>query len=95
MNNFNEWYFDLFSKGDGAGLNQQEIAEEAWYAQQTKIDELQKRIDEYNRKLNIFIDGLKKAHNDDKNNKIDYWRGFSECADSSVQVFIRDVGFID
>lgn len=64
-------------------------------SRQAEIDELQKRVNEHNRKLNIFIDELKKTHNDNNDNKIDYWRGFSECADSSVQVFLRDVGFID
>lgn len=45
MRGFNDWYFDLFESGNGACLNQQEIAEEAWQHQQSKIDELQKRVD--------------------------------------------------
>ena len=45
MRSFDEWYFDLFESGNGARLNQQEIAEEAWDYQQSKIDELQKRVD--------------------------------------------------
>ena len=45
MRSFNDWYFDLFESGNGACLNQQEIAEEAWDYQQSKVDELQKRVD--------------------------------------------------
>ena len=41
MRSFNDWYFDLFESGNGAYLNQQEIAEEAWQHQQSKVDELQ------------------------------------------------------
>lgn len=43
MRSFNDWYFDLFESGNGACLNQQEIAEEAWDYQQSKVDELQRR----------------------------------------------------
>ena len=43
MKSFNDWYFDLFESGNGARLNQQEIAEEAWDYRQSKIDELQRR----------------------------------------------------
>lgn len=46
MRSFNDWYFDLFESGNGACLNQQEIAEEAWDYQQSKVDELQKRVDD-------------------------------------------------
>ena len=63
----------------------------AWYA----FQEQEKKIGEHNRKLNLFLDELKKTHNDDKDNKIDYWRGFSDCADSFIKVFLRDIGFID
>ena len=41
MRSFNDWYFDLFESGNGARLNQQEIAEEAWDYQQSKVDELE------------------------------------------------------
>ncbi|QXR26987.1 hypothetical protein [Acinetobacter junii] len=43
MRSFNDWYFDLFESGNGACLNQQEIAEEAWDYRQTEVDELQKK----------------------------------------------------
>ena len=43
MRSFNDWYFDLFESGNGASLNQQEIAEEAWDYQQSKVDELTKQ----------------------------------------------------
>ena len=61
----------------------------AWYA----FQEQQKKIDAHNKKLSLFIDELKKTHSDDKDNKMDYWRGFSDCAEASVKVFYRDVGF--
>ena len=43
MRSFDDWYFDLFESDNGACLNQQEIAEEAWDYQQSKVDELQRR----------------------------------------------------
>ena len=57
------------------------------------MQEQQKKIDAHNKKLSLFIDELKKTHSDDKDNKMDYWRGFSDCAEASVKVFYRDVGF--
>ena len=47
MRSFDDWYFDLFESGNGACLNQQEIAEEAWDYQQSKVDELQKQRDSF------------------------------------------------
>lgn len=44
MRSFDDWYFDLFESGSGACLNQQEIAEEAWDYQQSKVDELQNDV---------------------------------------------------
>lgn len=64
-------------------------------SQQAKIDELQARVADHDLKLELFINELEKTYREDKDNKIDYWRGFSECADSSVKVFYRDVGFIN
>ena len=61
----------------------------AWYA----FQEQQNKIDAHNKKLSIFIDELKKTHSNDKDNKMDYWRGFADCAEASVKVFYRDVGF--
>ena len=61
----------------------------AWHA----FQEQQKKIDAHNKKLSIFIDELKKAHSNDKDNRMDYWRGFADCAEASVKVFYRDVGF--
>ena len=58
-------------------------------------DELVCMIDDHDLKLELFINELKKTYREDKDNKIDYWRGFSECADSSIKVFYRDVGFIN
>ena len=57
------------------------------------MQEQQNKINAHNKKLSLFIDELKKTHSNDKDNKIDYWRGFSDCADASVKVFYRDVGF--
>ena len=61
----------------------------AWYA----FREQQKKIDAHNKKLSLFIDELKKTHSNDKDNKMDYWWGFADCAETSVKVFYRDVGF--
>lgn len=47
MRSFNDWYFDLFESGNGACLNQQEIAQEAWDYRQTEVDELQKQRDSF------------------------------------------------
>ena len=60
----------------------------AWYAYQ----EQQKKINEHNAKLQKFIDELTKTEQDDKDNKIEFWRGFAECAGSVRDVFLRDVG---
>ena len=40
MKTFSDWYFDLFESGVGSRLNQQEIAEDAWDYQQSKVDEI-------------------------------------------------------
>ena len=61
----------------------------AWYSYQ----EMQKNIDAHNKKLSLFIDEIKKTHSEDIDNKMDYWRGFSDCAETTVKVFYRDVGF--
>ena len=53
MRSFNDWYFDLFESGNGACLNQQEIAEEAWDYRQTEVDELQNNINLLNEALDI------------------------------------------
>ena len=57
------------------------------------MQEQQNKIDTHNKKLSIFIDELKKTHSNDKDNKMNYWRGFADCAEASVKVFYRDVGF--
>lgn len=57
------------------------------------MQEQQRKINAHNKKLSLFIDELKKTHSDDKDNKMDYWRGFSDCAEASVKIFYRDVGF--
>ena len=57
------------------------------------MQEQQNKINAHNKKLSLFIDELKKTHSNDKDNKMDYWRGFSDCAEASVKVFYRDVGF--
>lgn len=62
----------------------------AWFAYQ----EQQKKIDAHNEKLSLFIDELKKTRSEDIDNKIDYWRGFSDCAETTVKVFYRDVGVV-
>ena len=73
-------------------INQLAQANQVW---QIKCDELQGRIDDHDLKLELFINELEKTYREDKDNKIDYWRGFSECADSSIKIFHRDVGFIN
>lgn len=68
MRSFNDWYFDLFESGNGSCLNQQEIAQEAWDYQQSKVDEMQKRLqklfDNWNcGGMNLFdlLDALEQA----------------------------------
>lgn len=51
MRSFNDWYFDLFESGNGACLNQQEIAEEAWDYRQTEVDELRAKFDQHDQWL--------------------------------------------
>lgn len=55
MRSFNDWYFDLFESGNGARLNQQEIAEEAWDYQQSKVDELQCEV----KRINLWYSNVK------------------------------------
>ena len=78
-------------------LNYKELQEQgvfdAPYRAFEFMQEQQKRIDAHNKKLSLFIDELKKTHSDDKDNNMNYWRGFSDCAEASVKVFYRDVGF--
>ena len=81
---FDIWYYK--HQAD-IGYSKMKKAFEA--GQQSK----QAEIDAHNKKLSLFIDELKKTHSDDKDNKMDYWRGFSDCAEASVKVFYRDVGF--
>lgn len=54
MISFNDWYFDLFESGNGSCLNQQEIAQEAWDYQQSKVDELNQHI----KRLESQLDSL-------------------------------------
>lgn len=56
MRSFNDWYFDLFESGNGSCLNQQEIAEEAWQHQQSKVDELTKQRDSFIKAYEIEVD---------------------------------------
>ena len=56
MRSFNDWYFDLFESGNGACLNQQEIAEEAWDYRQNEVDELQKQRDSFIKAYEIEMD---------------------------------------
>ena len=58
------------------------------------FQEQQEKIDAHNEKLSLFIGELKKTHSEDMLNKMDYWRGFSDCAETTVKVFYRDVGVI-
>ena len=85
---------EMYSDADET-LDHYDMAKHIYITQQAKIDELQARIDDHDLKLELFINELEKTHREDKDNKIDYWRGFSECADSSIKVFYRDVGFIN
>lgn len=41
---FIDWYIELFETGNGACLNQQEIAEEAWDYHKDEIDQLKKQV---------------------------------------------------
>ena len=78
-------------------LNYKELQEQGVfdvpYRAFESMQEQQNKINAHNKKLSIFIDELKKTHSNDKDNKMDYWRGFSDCAEASVKVFYRDVGF--
>ena len=56
MKTFSDWYFDLFESGVGSRLNQQEIAEDAWDYQQSKVDELQKQRDSFIKAYEIEMD---------------------------------------
>ncbi|MEG0473224.1 MAG: hypothetical protein RSC05_04390 [Acinetobacter sp.] len=58
----------------------------AWQHQQTKVDELQKRVDAFAQLLEKHIADLGKTYLDDKDNKFEYWRGFAECAQVSKKM---------
>lgn len=58
MSDFNQWYFDLFEKGNGTCLNQQEIAEEAWNHQQQKIDAVLNYLSGCGCSLDVDIDSI-------------------------------------
>ncbi len=72
-------------------FSQEQFINGAWYA----FQEQQKRIDSYNLKILNFIKDLEKTHKDDKSNQFEYWRGFADCANSVVNIFNRDVGYLD
>lgn len=60
INNFNDWYFDLFENSNGGCLNQQEVAEEAWDYQQGKIQKVLELFDGYECGQNIELITFKK-----------------------------------
>ncbi len=62
----------------------------AYYA----FQEQQKKIDAHSKKLSLFINELRKTHGEDIDNRMEYWRGFSDCAETTVKVFYRDVGVV-
>ena len=49
---------------------------EVWQHQQSKVDELQKRVDA----VNGLIEDLNKCYQQDHQNKFEYWRGFAGSA---------------
>ena len=51
-------------------------ARKAWQHQQSKIDELQKRVDAAKQ----LIEDLNKCYQQDHQNKFEYWRGFADSA---------------
>ena len=78
MSDFEKWFKSLNENGRVTYFLGQEgrISEEAWNHQQSKIDELQKRVDAAKQ----LIEDLNKCYQQDHQNKFEYWRG---CADSA------------
>ena len=57
----------------------------AWNAQQSKIDELQKRVDALSNLIQDHLRELNECYESDKENKFEYWRGFSHSAGTSAK----------
>ena len=52
------------------------LALQVWQHQQSKVDELQKRVDA----VKGLIEDLNKCYQQDHQNKFEYWRGFADSA---------------
>ena len=78
MSEFEKWFKSLNENGRVTYFLGQEgrISEEAWTHQQSKIDELQKRVDAAKQ----LIEDLNKCYQQDHQNKFEYWRGFADSA---------------
>ena len=78
MSDFEKWFKSLNENGRVTCFLGQEgrISEEAWNHQQSKIDELQKRVDAAKQ----LIEDLNKCYQQDHQNKFEYWRGFADSA---------------
>ena len=78
MSEFEKWFKSLNENGRVTYFLGQEgrISEEAWNHQQSKIDELQKRVDAAKQ----LIEDLNKCYQQDHQNKFEYWRGFADSA---------------
>lgn len=78
MSDFEKWFKSLNKNGRVTYFLGQEgrISEEAWSHQQSKIDELQKRVDAAKQ----LIEDLNKCYQQDHQNKFEYWRGFADSA---------------
>ena len=78
MSDFENWFKSLNENGRVTYFLGQEgrISEEAWNHQQSKIDELQKRVDAAKQ----LIEDLNKCYQQDHQNKFEYWRGFADSA---------------
>ena len=78
MSEFEKWFKSLNENGRVTYFLGQEgrISEEAWSHQQSKIDELQKRVDAAKQ----LIEDLNKCYQQDHQNKFEYWRGFADSA---------------
>ena len=53
--------------------------------QQAKIDELQKRVDALSNLIQDHLRELNECYESDKENKFEYWRGFSHSAGTSAK----------
>lgn len=99
---FEKWFESKFKglhkmveDGDHIALNHKKVLWLGYKSRQSDFASYPPRLDEYNKKVEKFINELIEIEADDGGGIHEYCSGFADCAGSVAYMFIRDVGFLD